>query len=271
MRWGEKADVIVSHSGHDKTPLANTNQPIVHAAHGRPLSTWEGERHGKAPGLTYQTQRKRRERYCCAVTFWPEYEPYLRNIWGPKPVYVVTPPVDAEYWTPGKTDYTFRGQKGRVNVVMLDPWSREDSSPYHCIHAFCLFQRIVEGAKLHLFAWDGNKRGLSGLTNLLGKGGGIIHPWAQNVREILRAADLLITPHRIYTRSIREAMSCGVQVVSGRDCHPEDIEAFALLMCKRLEHPQPVRKMAQAIFDPDCSARQMRNVLARHMGVPSGH
>lgn len=261
MEWAVQADLVVSHSGHDTTPVSKTDQPIIHVAHGRPLSTFMGERGGKAPGLTYQTQRKHLDRYKGAVTFWPEYEPYLRTIWHPKPVHVVPPSVDLMYWSPGKSDYDFHGRRGHYNVIMTDPWSREDVSPYHTIHAFCLFHKMVPWARLHMFAWDRNRRGFQGLQNILGKGGGVLAPWVLNMREVMRAADMLITPHRIYTRSIREAMACGLQVVSGRDIHPEDIEQFALKMVNRMEYPQRTREMAKALFDPRETGRQFLKVV----------
>ena len=253
--WALGADLIVSHSGHDNTPLQHSGQPVVHVAHGRPLSTFLGERNGKAPGLTYATQRRKSARFRAAVTFWPEYLPYLRNIWAPKPAHAVPAMVDLEYWRPGQADYGFAGRRGGYNVVMFDPWSREDSSPYHCIHAFKLFRETCPDARLHMFAWDGNKKGLGGITNLLGDGGGTVNRWCTDVREVLWSADMLITPHRIHTRSIREAMACGLQVVSGRDCHPEDVEGFARAMSYKREHPEPTRKLAEALFDPTESAR----------------
>lgn len=219
-----------------------------------------GERNGKAPGLTYQTQRRTNDRFRCAVTFWKEYEPYFRNIWDPKPVYTIPATVDLEYWHPGEADYDFAGRRGEYNVVMFDPWSREDSSPYHSIHAFKIFSETVKGARLHMFAWDGNKKALGGLTKLLGNAGGTLHRWCTNVRKVMWSADMLITPHRIYTRSIREAMACGLQVVSGRDVHPEDIEAFAAKMVERVENPQDTRKMAEELFDPMEAAKQFVSI-----------
>lgn len=257
MDWALTADLIVSHSGHDRTPLQESEQPVIHASHGRPLSTFMGERSGAAPGLTYQTQRRKQSRYLGAVTFWPEYEPYLRNIWFPKPTEVVPATVDLEYWSPGEGNCTFGGRRAAYNVVMTDPWSREDSSPYHCIHAFVMFRRICPDARLHMIGWDGNQKGLNGLANLLGDGGGCITAWSTDIRRVMRSADMLITPHRIYTRSIREAMACGLQVVSGRDCCPEDVESFALKMATKRERPDPTRKLAEALFDPDNAGTAM--------------
>jgi len=269
MEWGVNADVIVNHSGFDRTPLTETEQPVIHVAHGRPLSTFMGERAGKAPGLTWQTQRRRKDRYRAAVTFWPEYLPYLENIWAPKPVHCVPPCVDLGYWQPGTSDYGFHGRRGEHNVVMTDPWSREDSSPYHCIHAFAIFQRkYMPRARLHMLAWDGNKKGLTGISNVLGEGGGMVTRWASDVRRIFHAADMLITPHRIYTRSIREAMACGLQVVSGRECHPEDVEGFADLMHRRRLHPLDTRCEAGVEFDPLYTAREFLDIVAQH--APAG-
>jgi glycosyltransferase involved in cell wall biosynthesis len=266
MDWGTLADVVVSHSGHDTTPLAKTSQPIIHVAHGRPLSTflnWRTE--GGAPVYTYSMQRSVDPRYRAAVTFWPEYAGHLRTLWGKVPVHVVPPPVDTEYWSPGETDYDFAGRAGGYNVVMTDPWSRIDVIPMTVVHAFALFRNIVPEARLHIYAVDNrgkerDQRLINVLKLMLGDSLGVVQVWAKDLRRVYRAADMLITPHRIYTRSIREAMACGLQVVSGRDCHPEDIEDFALEMARRRDDPQPTRKMAAALFDPAETGRAFLHV-----------
>lgn len=261
MDWGAGADLVVSHSGHDGTPLAETSQPIVHVAHGRPLSTFLGERDGGAPGYSYNVRRSQHSRYRCAVTFWPEYEPIFRTLWREKPVHVVTPPVDASYWSPGLTSYDFGGKAAAINVVMTDPWSRRDVSPFHAVHAFARFAQLVPGARLHLYAVDGNTKGIDAMRMLLGASMGVVQGWASDLRSVYRAADLLITPHRIYTRSIREAMACGCQVVSGRDEHPENVEEFARRMALVLEQPAPTRELAVALFSPARAAQQMAGIL----------
>lgn len=266
MEWGQTADLVVSHSGHDSTPLAETNQPIIHMAHGRPLSTFLNWRTEKgAPVYMYSMQRSRNPRYKAAVTFWPEYEPYLRALWGDTPVYVVPPPCDVDYWCPGPTNYDFAGKRGDYNVVMSDPWSRLDAIPMTCVHAFALFRHMMPGAKLHIYARDnrGEKRDQD-LTNvlkgMLGDSLGVVQGWARDLRSVYRAADMLITPHRIYTRSIREAMSCGLQVVSGRDCHAEDIDTFARLMVNRRACREPTRERALGLFSLESTAAAFREI-----------
>lgn len=260
LEWGAESDLIVSHSGHDGTPLATSGRPILHVAHGRPVSTWLMEREGGAPAYTYAVKRAKDPRYRGAVTFWPEYEPILRSLWTPKPVHVVPPSVDLEYWRPGPTSYDFAGKSGQVNVVMADPWSRRDVSPITAVHAFALFRHMVPGARLHLYALDANTRGIGALRLMLGDSLGVVQGWARDLRSVYRAAGLLITPHKIHTRSVREAMATGLQVVSGKDADPEDVEGFALAMARRLERPEPVRKLAEAWFDPGRTAKAFLSV-----------
>lgn len=262
MEWATKADLILSHSGHDGTPLADTDQPILHIQHGRPVSTWLIEHGGGTGAYTYCTKRRLHPRYRGAVTFWPEYEPVLRALWAPKPVHVIPPMVDLEHWKPGPSAYDFAGRRGAVNVVMADPWSRQDVSPILAVHAFALFREMVPGARLHIYAIDSDK-GFGAVKNMLGDSLGVVQTWAKDVQSVYAAADMLITPHRIYTRSIREAMACGLQVVSGRDCHPEDVEGFARKMVERVKYPQPTRKLAEALFDPAESARAFLKIAER--------
>lgn len=264
MEWAKTADLIVSHSGHDGTPLADTDQPILQAAHGRPVSTWIMEREGGAPAWTYHGVRSQRERYRGCVTFWPEYEAYFQAMWGDKPVHVVPPTVDLDYWCPDDTDYDFAGQAGEYNVVMTDPWCRRDVVPMPLILAFHRFRQSVPQAKLHIFAMDENHKGLAWVKRLLGDGLGIIQRWAADLRPVYRKADMLISPQRIYTRSIREAMACGAQVVSAKDADPADIIAFARSMEVRVEFPLDTRHRARMSFCPERAARVMRSVMQQH-------
>ena len=263
MEWGCEADVLINHSGYDKTPLEKTNQPIIHVAHGRPLSSFLSERNGSTPIYSYAIQRSGYARFKAVVTFWPEYEPYLEKLWAPKKVFTVSSPVDLNYWSPGKSDYNFAGLGGKVNVVMADPWSRVDVSPLPCLHAFLLFADKVEGAKLHLFALDGNMKGITALTHRMNGTLGVRQGWAADLRSVYRSADLLITPHKIYTRSIREALACDLPVVSGRECDPEDIRAFALHMYAAIRprsYPK-YRNLACNRFDISRTAREFDAVL----------
>lgn len=271
MAWAVTADLIVSHSGHDKTPLAETDQPILVAAHGRPISTFIMEREGGAPAYSYHAARSRQPRYKACITFWQEYLPYFRDFWGKKPVYTVPATVDLDHWCPGPTDYDFAGRKGEYNVVMTDPWSRRDVTLLPLVHAFNLFREESPGARLHIYALDGNDRGIGALKSFLGDSLGVVQGWATDLRRVYRAADMLITPHRIATRSIREATACGLQVVSGVNAHPEDIEEFADAMATRTIYPIDTRANAERRFSMKAAGEAMASIVAAHARQELAH
>ena len=268
MSWAVEADLIVSHSGHDGTPVSLTDQPIVIVAHGRPVSTFIGEREGGAAAYTYHAQRSRQDRYKACITLWPEYRPYFESLWGGKPVHVVPPTVDLDYWRPGDSDYDFAKKGGTFDVVMTDPWSRRDVSPLPTIHAFDLFRRDEPGARLHIFAHDGNAKGLAGIRAMLGESLGLVQGWAADLRRVYRAADMLITPHRIYTRAIREAMACGVTVTSGMHAPAEDLERFANAIAGRMKRrPAWNREQAEDRFDPEAAGLAMGEIIQTYARV----
>ena len=269
MEWATGADLIASHSGHDSTPVAETDQPILHVAHGRPFSTFLLERDGGLPAFSYHVQRSEQDRYRGCVTFWPEHEPYLRSLWRGKPVRVVTPPVDSERWKPGRSAYDFGGKEGGYNVVMTDPWSRRDVSSFHPIHAFLLFRNLMTGAKLHIYAAERDTKGYAALFKVLGDSLGVVQGWAKDLLPVYQSADMLITSNKIWTRSLRESMSCGVQVVSGRDVDPEDIEGFALEMARVAESPRPTRDLAKALFNPRRAAKEFIAAAESALRVPA--
>lgn len=265
--WAAAADVVFSHSGHDGTVLSNTRQPIFHVAHGRPVSTFLGEHRGDGiPAYSYGLSRRGDPRYKGCLTFWPEYEPILRLLWHPKPVHVVNAPCDSSFWCAGATDYDFAGRKAAYNVVLADPWSREDVHPVQMIHAFALFRAIVPEARLHVYALDEHTKGIPALKAILGDGMGVVQRWAADLLPVYRAAQMLVTPNRIHTRAVREAMSCGMQVVSGRDANPDDPEAFAWAMAKRRDEPLPTAAMAAGLFDPAKAAASFIRLAASCMG-----
>lgn len=264
MEWATTADLIVSHSGHDGTPIERTDQPILIAAHGRPISSWLMERETDKPAWSYHLARSMLDRYRGCVTFWPEYEDYFRAMWRGKPVHVVPSTVDMEFWSPGETTYGFAGRRGQYNVVMADPWVRKDVIPMPLVLAFDRFRQKVKGARLHIYGVDDNPRGIHWIKSLLGDSLGVIQGWAADLLPVYRAADMLISPQRIHTRSLREAMACGVQVVSGKEAHPEDVGAFTQAMMNRYEFPQDTRHRAKIAFDPVRAARVMRTVIEQH-------
>lgn len=260
----DECDVIVSHSGI-AGELDRQDKPVIFMAHGRPASSFIVERNGGTPVYSHYYRTKADPRYKAVVTFWPEHLPYLKVMWGSVPVMAIPPSVDLEAWKPGPKVYDFHGKGGEINVVVSDPW-RDDIDPFTVVNAFALFARQFRSAKLHVYGAPKERRGFDALFKTLQDSGnlGEVCGWASGLVNVYRAADLVITPHRIYTRTIREAIATGCQVVSGRDCDPYDIERFAMTMAHRMVEPEPdVRARAERLFSPDRTARGMMQVLER--------
>jgi glycosyltransferase involved in cell wall biosynthesis len=260
--WALAADVIVNHSGLGKE-LEASNQPVVHVAHGRPRSSFVTEVSGSTPIYSYHYAKNRDPKFKAVVTFWPEHVPYLRVMFPDKPVAYVPASVDLEAWTPdGPSGYQFHGHKGRVNVVCADAW-REDVDPFTAVMATALWARETVGAKLHLYGAHQDRKGWAVLLRRLRDDGtlGEVQPWVTGLAHVYRAADCLVTPHVIATRTIREAMACGLPIVS---VPGPSLDGFRVKFAAALETDRAaVRQDAIARFNPKATASAFEGVIRK--------
>ena len=277
----EEADLLINHSGLSGE-LNQLDKPIIHMLHGRPYSSFILEQTGKIAIYSYWRKVAGDPRFKAFVTFWPSFVPYFQNILPPEKVHAIPAPVDLEAWTPeGPDGYQFHGNSGNPNVVCTDLW-REDIDPYHIINAFMYFADRLSGAKLHIYAapQKGTAWGILKATlrekGYLGECVGIV----KGLDNVYRAADVMITPHCIATRSIREALACGCQVVSGPSgkytpyqAHPEDLKYYAGMINQAYNdlgktHPDTVhlnRSVAEEHFDPENTADQFNAIIKEVM------
>ena len=61
-------------------------------------------------------------------------------------------------------------------------------------------------------------------------------------------------------------MACGVAVVSGKDCHPQDVDGFASVMGRHVG--RNFRDVAERLFQPERAAKAMLSI-ARSVMVPA--
>lgn len=257
MDWACGADIIVSHSGYDGTPVEKTSQPIIHVAHGRPRSGFVTEMKGSTPIYSYQYQKNFDSRWKGVVTLWPEHVPYLEVMFPDKPVHYVQSCVDLDYWSMGPRDYDFHGNRGEINVVCSDP-KRDDNDAFLPMNVFAQWARTVTGAKFHLFGAPSDMRGYDPVLKRIRKDGnlGVMHRWSKKLRDAYRAADLLITSSGINTRSVREAMACGCPVLQINSM--DDVSLIDTAMTQERDF---VRWDAQDKFSPSITAKQFKRVL----------
>ena len=264
LAWTKQADVLINHSGLGHELETRCTLPVVHVAHGRPLSSFLSEMNKQAPVYSYHYGKNKDARYKCVVTFWPEHIPYLEVMWRDTPVHGVPPPVDLQFWTPtGPNGYKFHGMGSETNVVVTDA-NRDDVIPFSVVNAFAVYANQHPLAKLHIYTFQSDERGWPALLKSIQDRGnlGECKTWlASGLDHVYRSTSMLITPHKIYTRSIREAMACGCPVVSGRDCDPDDIVEFANRMIAVKKNRLLWRDDAETMFDPKNSARAMLEVV----------
>lgn len=274
LEFAQGADVIVNHSGLGKLNL--TDRPIIHALHGRPYSTFRLEQSGKIAAYSNLRRIAGDPRYRAFVTFWPEFVPYFSLILPEKKLWYASAPVNLEAWSPdGPAGYEWHGKGGEINVVCADVW-RDDKDPFHVINAFLLFARRNPGAKLHIYAAP-QKGTAWGILKALLREAGVLGECAGFVRgldNVYRAADVVITPHRMAVRTVREALACGCSVVMAPGnrytpfrAEPEDIEAFAGMIGKAVNGGYNLRERnrakAEKHFDPAATARVFVDLIER--------
>lgn len=256
------ADVIVNHSGMDGRLDAAT-APVIYSCHGRPLSSFLGERRGDPPVYSYYYKRGyRSQRFAHIVTYWPMHKGYLQVMFPNTPISVLPPTCDLKAWNAdGPAGYGFHGRKGEINCVIADPW-RDDICPFAAINAFILFSRSWPGAKLHIYGLDNNRRGIDPLLQVMKEEGtlGEVCGWTLGLDNVYRAAEVAITPQTILTRSIREAQACGCAVVSGE--HFSSVEHAAVMIGKAITEPERFTKTKPELeeWNPLNAAKRMKDI-----------
>jgi glycosyltransferase involved in cell wall biosynthesis len=209
----EAFDLFVSHSGMLKGFLAKTGAPVVHILHGRPLSSFRlSQRDPKAPVYQLLSRWSQDARYAQFVTLWPEHLPYWRVFLPGDNLIAVEAPCDRERFPKEGPVHPFN-PTGEFNVLIADLW-RPDGDPYHIAHG--MLDVKVPGLKAHFYGcntkpgpWEYIWRAMRA-KGILGETKGMM----RNFDTVLRAADLVVTPHRIATRIVREALSVGTPVVA---------------------------------------------------------
>lgn len=262
----QECDVIVSHSGF-ANEYPHVDKPIIHVLHGNAAYCMAIELARIIDAYTLYFKIALDPRYKFFVGFYPEHTPYWQPIFGDR-LKFVAPPVNLDYWSPGERSYDFGGYKAGINVVCSSSW-RQDLDPFHILHAFKIFAQRHPDARIHLYGLKKNHTAIGSLMRLLpvGEAKGTV----DNLRDIYRAADMVIVPQRMASRTVRETLACGCQLVMGGSeftpyhANPEDLEAYADAMERawdewshaRVERQNANQEIARTHFNPTDTAQGM--------------
>ena len=271
------ADVLALHTLIPKN-IKNTGKPIISFLHGRPENTYLLESYGKL-GTWSSYYTRRNDKQCKAfVTFWPELIPTYEHMLPSHLLYCISPPVDLKSYTPTGDKFKLKST-GTPNILVADMW-REDVTPFNVVMAGSLFQKkYCPEAKIHIFGLQGVKKNHNKvlLLNLLESGSlGSVAGVMRRISDVYRSCDIVITPHIIATRVIRESLASGLSVVASSGCkytrftaNPRDTEGFAYEinrcwnMRKNHNEIQLNRTLAETYFNPLSSAKEFLSILEK--------
>ena len=217
-KWVMDADILVRHTCIPPY-IEHSGIPIIMCLHGRPESSYMLGFLNVMEVFELVTSKANSGRnYDAAVYFWEEYKDIWETYMPKEKLNFVPAMVDLEKFNPGGKKFDFKKWSGRPNIIVADKF-RHDITPFNVMQAAAKFQKeYCPEARLHCFGLPSKKadtliRGLQ-KHGVMGKA----HTGVTNLDEVYRGADMLITPHVIATRIIREALASGLPIVAGTGC-----------------------------------------------------
>lgn len=218
--WAANADIIVRHSAVPQ-PLKNSGKPIIMCLHGRPEYGFLLQYYKKMDLLAEWFKCAADPHYRTFITFWKEHLSYFKILMPSSTVDYVPAMVDLENFTPKGVRYDYDNIGGTPNIVIADMF-REDANPFNVLVAASIFVRkYCPEARVHIYGLQRTKESpVKDLidkmreANVIGEAATLV----TDMERIYRSADILITPHYIATRVIREALASGVTIVAGQRC-----------------------------------------------------
>lgn len=236
LEWAYDADLLVRHTCIPQS-VEGLGIPMVMCIHGRPENSFLLEHRGKMPIYSFMEQLPYDKRYKLIITFWEEFIPHWKTIMPTSRVEYVPAPVNMKEFTPNGEAFDLGQKRGEPNLLVVDNW-RDDETPFNVIWAALKFyQDYCPTARLHVFglpeAGDGP---VAVMARALDRSGvwGKAYTLHNQMPQIYRSADILLTPHVIATRVIREGLASGLPIVAGTGCrytpftaNPKDIDGYA--------------------------------------------
>ena len=212
------ADVIVAHAGYIDSFIVQNQAPVIWVMHGRPSACFRPEQFGNGNSYSIFESISKWPRVKAMLTFWE----YHVAFWKPiipeeKIVCFNAPPIDEKRFSPEGAKHDFGIMGGEINIAICESW-REDVDIYET--AFCAIEcaRRRKDVKFHFYGMESPLRCWEFVLRELRLLGALGEVWERrpDVEEIYRSIDILLSPQRIVTRTIGEAMSCGTPVVAAR-------------------------------------------------------
>ena len=282
--WAYKnADILVRHSMIVE-PIARIGIPIIMAMHGRPEYSFMLEHYNQSPVMSIMCNHEMDLKYAAYISFWKEHQLFWSLMMPKRTITYIPTVVDLKKYNPDGEKFSFEKWGGNPNILIADLW-REDITPFNAVTATALFrEKYVQDAKVHIFGLPPAGKGfVTQYAERLRAAGvvgeaNIIVPF---MAQVYRGADILVTPHKIATRVIRESLASGLPVVAGSGCpytaYTADVnnpDAFAhqinrcwtALKINRKELKNTARKTAEKEFGYENMGKAMLKLCSEILG-----
>ena len=262
------ADIIVRHSAIPPS-IEALNKPQVMCLHGRPEYTFLLHHGPKKMAVIDEYLKCAKDpRYRGFINFWKEHQAYIERLLPGTKIDFVPAMVNMETYNPDGMRYEYGKDGGSPNILICDMF-REDVSPFAVLMAAAEYCRKYNPkAKINIYGLQRqNENPVKVLIDNL-KAEGIVNqakPLTKDMDMVYRANDILVTPHRIATRVIREALASGLPIVAGMGCpytkwaaDARDTDGFAKRMNEcwttiSSEYPDEVTRKSVATADENFS------------------
>lgn len=282
--WAYKhADILVRHSMIVE-PIARVGIPMIMAMHGRPEYSYLLEHYNQSPVMSIMCNHETDMKYAAYISFWKEHQLFWSLMMPGRKIFYIPSVVDLKKYNPDGEKHLFGKWGGCPNILIADLW-REDVTPFNAVIGAALFkEKYVQGAKVQLFGLPPVGKGFVTQYGEKLRAAGVVgeaNMLVPFMDKVYRSADILVTPHKIATRIIREALASGLPIVAGSGCpyttyvaDARDHEAFAhqinrcwtALQINRKSMKEDARKMAEKEFGYERMGKAMLDLCNEILG-----
>jgi len=226
----EQADIIIDHNGMPQEFLDNNKEaPVIFIVHGRPVDSFRIEQQSTKGETSYSYMAKisQRPRVKKMVYFWPEFKSFWDVCFSEeKSIALNYPVMDNNRFNPIGEKYIIKDEnRGEYNILICDSWGRKDIDMFEIINGVIQTGREIKNFKLHFYGVENGSDGFIQpcwelLIKEMRKLGimGQIYGRTFEMEKVYRAMDVVLTPHKIITRVVGEALLSGVPVIASNGC-----------------------------------------------------
>lgn len=215
--WAFDADILVRHSAIPER-LQKTGKPVIMSLHGRPDYLVELGRQKDYHVLKeVDMMHRNMPNYVGFLTYWNLVEDFWKLILPDMDICNIGPIVDLQTFNPNGPKTSWNQFHGNPNILIADMW-REDTTPAQVLIAAAKFiKEHCPKGRVHIVGGpDFRNPSLNVLIGSLQQQKliGSAAPLVENMPEVYRASDFVVTQNHIATRIVREALACGTPVLA---------------------------------------------------------